>query len=215
MPVFTHKQLPAGKIVFIGDSITASGRQKDRDELGFGYVRTIRDIYISEGKGAEVRILNRGVNGDRITDLADRWMKDVMEEKPDYLSISIGINDVWRQLDQPEEKQVTPNEFREIYKTLLAETTAGTNARIILMEPTVIEEDLHSEGNSRLIPYVHIIRELAEQYDALLIPVHQVFREFIEQFSEYKLTTDGVHMTSSGNMLLAKTWLEAAGRASQ
>ncbi|MEK1832492.1 hypothetical protein AAAC51_36970 [Priestia megaterium] len=76
-----------------------------------------------------------------------RWEEDVIKLNPDYISILIGINDVWRQLDYREKEQVYPDQFKEIYRGLLARVKDRTKAKLILMEPTIIEEDRNSEGN--------------------------------------------------------------------
>ncbi len=192
------------KWLFIGDSITDSGRKQDSEGLGYGYVRMIRD-QVTEG--LDVRIVNKGVNGNRITDLRERWMEDVIANDPDVLSISIGINDVWRQLDNPDMTQVFPEQFEEIYEGLLDDTTI-TNAKLVLMEPTIIEEEVRSEGNLKLLPYVEIVRKLARKYNAVLVPTYEVFLNHVELCEEI-LTTDGVHMTEAGNRLMTTTWLES------
>ncbi|MFB1099210.1 SGNH/GDSL hydrolase family protein [Terribacillus sp. JSM ZJ617] len=189
------------KWVFIGDSITECGRFEDPQDIGDGYVKMIQDE-LKQKK--EVEIANRGVGGNRVTDLAARWEEDVLSLKPDLISVSIGINDVWRQLDQPQMEQVYPDEFREVFDKILAETK-HTGAELYLMEPTIIEENNESKGNQMLIPYVEIVRELAAKYGARLVPTHTAFL----QTAQTDLTTDGVHMTDAGNRLMADTWLEA------
>ncbi|WP_370622057.1 GDSL-type esterase/lipase family protein [Bacillus sp. JCM 19034] len=127
----------------------------------------------------------------------------------DWLSISIGINDVWRQLDNPEMEQVYPDRFKEVYIHLLNEVKAKTNAKIILMEPTIIEEDVNAKGNQLLKAYVQVIHEISQQFEAIVVPTHQSFCRYLENESKKKLTTDGVHMNSLGNLLMAQTWLDA------
>ena len=191
------------KWLFIGDSITDSGRKKDSEDLGYGYVRMIRDQVADR---SNLQIVNKGVSGNRIPDLKKRWKEDVMDLHPDVLSISIGINDVWRQLDNLDITQVYPEQFVEIYEMLLDEATQ-INAEIVLMEPTIIGEEVCSEGNQKLLPYVEIVRKLAKKYNAMLVPTYEVFLDHLES-SEEILTTDGVHMTDAGNRLMAATWLE-------
>lgn len=189
------------KWIFIGDSITECGRFEDPQDIGDGYVKMIQDELAQKN---EVEILNKGVGGNRVTDLAARWEQDVLSLKPDVVSISIGINDVWRQLDQPQMEQVYPEKFKTVLDKLLAETK-HTGAEIFLMEPTIIEENNDSKGNQMLILYVNIVRELAEKYAATLVPTHTAFLET----KKTDLTTDGVHMTDAGNRLMADTWLSA------
>jgi acyl-CoA thioesterase I len=189
------------KWIFIGDSITECGRFEDPLAIGDGYVKMIQDE-IKQKK--EVEIINEGVGGNRVTDLAARWKEDVLRLAPDLISVSIGINDVWRQLDQPQMKQVSPEEFKDVYNNILAETVK-LKAKLFLMEPTIIEEDKNSKGNQLLLPYVEIVRDLATTYNATLIPTHTAFLET----EKTGLTTDGVHMTETGNQLMADTWLKA------
>ncbi len=83
------------KWLFVGDSITDSGRNQDPEGLGYGYVRMIKEEIIKE---FHVEIINKGVSGNRIKDLESRWKRDVLAVEPDLISISISINDVWRQI---------------------------------------------------------------------------------------------------------------------
>ncbi|GGF27332.1 lipase [Halobacillus andaensis] len=201
--------MAAKKVVMIGDSITDAHRLNDPEGIGEGYVRTLRDYYITDHPEAEVQFVNKGVSGDRITDLEERWDRDIIKEKPDWVSISIGINDVWRQLDHPGMEQVDPDQFSSIYRRLLERTVEETGSNLILMQPTIIEEDLVSRGNQMLTHYVKIVNQLAEKYQAILVPAHEAFIEHLERNQQPSLTTDGVHMTSTGNMLMAKAWIQA------
>ncbi len=199
------------KVLFIGDSITEDGRFDDPKDIGVGYVQLIRD-YINENlSDLQVDVVNRGVGGDRVTNLADRWETDVISEDPDWVSISIGINDVWRQLDNPDMEQVSPELFEKTYDELLHILKEHTEAKLILMEPTIIEEDVNSVGNALLKPYVETVKKLAHEYNAVLVSTHQTFLNFIEKTPKASLTTDGVHMNDLGRKLMATTWLVGTG----
>ncbi|MGN8647502.1 SGNH/GDSL hydrolase family protein [Gracilibacillus sp. HCP3S3_G5_1] len=194
------------RIVLIGDSITEWGKHEDPEGIGTGYVRLLHDyLHVAEPQ-KKFEIFNKGVGGDRIFNLKQRWQQDVIDLAPDVVSISIGINDVWRQLDQPEMEQVSPEAFETTYRQLLEQVTS---CQLILMEPTVIDENLHAKGNQLLKKYVEIVNQLASEYQALLVPTHKAFVQYLETNSGYGLTIDGVHMNSVGNMLMAKTWIEA------
>ncbi|ASK62237.1 hydrolase [Virgibacillus phasianinus] len=197
------------RMVFIGDSITESGRFAELENLGTGYVRLIHDYLITTYPESPLEIINKGISGNRITDLAARWQTDAIDLQPDIISISIGINDVWRQLDQPDIEQIFPDEFEKIYEDLLMKIKNQTSATIVLMEPTVIEENAESLGNEKLKPYVECVNRLAEKYQATTVPAHQSFKKYLMEGTGYKLTTDGVHMNSAGNMLMATSWLQA------
>ncbi|MBH0164360.1 SGNH/GDSL hydrolase family protein [Fictibacillus sp. 7GRE50] len=191
------------KIIFIGDSITASNKNTDADRLGDGYVRMIKEVLPKE-----VTVINKGVNGHRVTDLAFRWQRDVIDLEPDLLSVSIGINDVWRQLDSPQLEQIDVTQFEEVYRGLLSQLS--TKTKLVLMEPTIIKENTESQGNQLLMPYVEVVRKLAKEFKAMLVPTHDVFINHLIKKPDVSLTTDGVHMRRKGNELMAKTWLEAA-----
>jgi len=205
------RMLDTKNIVFIGDSITEWGRFEDEENLGVNYVRIIHDYLKVTYPEKQLNIINKGIGGNRVTDLAERWEEDVIAQGPDIVSISIGINDVWRQVDGSEVDQVYPEQFEQLYDEMLSQLKTKTKAQIILMEPTVIDEDVDSKGNQLLIPYVEAVHRLAEKYDTLLVPTHDAFLDYL-RIGDYPLTIDGVHMNPAGNMLMAKTWLKTAGR---
>ncbi|MCA1318468.1 SGNH/GDSL hydrolase family protein [Bacillus tianshenii] len=196
------------RIVFIGDSITWWGMNED-DDIGTGYVRLLHDYLKVTYSERELEIINKGIGGHRVIDLAERWDRDVISLQPDIVSISIGINDVARQFDSPDIEQMYPERFEEIYDSLLKAVKEKTGASIVLMEPTIFKEDIQSEGNNILKSYVAITHKLAEKYKATVVPTHQAFIEVLKSGNDLPLTTDGVHMTTMGNMLMAKTWVQA------
>ena len=169
------------RIVFIGDSITDSGRREDPEHLGTGYVRIIHDYLKVNYPTKNLEIVNRGIGGNRVTDLASRWKEDVLALNPAIVSILVGINDVWRQVDSPEIEQVYPAQFEKIYANLLEQVKEETNAKIILMEPTLIQEDIFSLGNEKLIPYIEIVHRLAKKYQAVVVPTHEVFINYVKK----------------------------------
>lgn len=196
------------RIVFIGDSITWWGISEG-DDIGTGYVRLLHDYLKVTYPERDFEIFNKGISGNRVTDLAERWERDVISINPDIVSISIGINDVARQFDSPEIDQVFPEQFEEILESLLTSVNKNTNASIVLMEPTIIGEDVQSEGNKKLIQYVEVIHRLADKYNVTIVPTHKAFIEFLKSNNDNALTIDGVHMNSMGNMLMEKTWIQA------
>ncbi len=120
------------RIVFIGDSITDCGREDDPEGIGSGYVRIVNDYLSLMLPDVTLRVENRGVSGETILDLKARWQEDVVALKPDWLSVSIGINDEW--------KQVGPERYRDTYRELLRETIGQCGSSLVLMETTIISE---------------------------------------------------------------------------
>lgn len=197
------------RMVFIGDSITEAGKFEDPEALGTGYVRLLYDYLITTYPASDFEVMNKGISGNRIDDLAARWQTDVIDLNPDIVSISIGINDVWNQLKNPAMQQIHPEKFASIYDHLLQQVSINTKANIVLMEPTIIEENLGgSIGNEKLKPYVEIVNTMAEKYGTFIVPTHLAFLGYLGKNNGYDLTVDGVHMNSAGNMLMANAWYE-------
>ena len=198
--------------IFIGDSITAAGRFHCPEGMGSGYVRFIRDWLLASYPAAAPEILNRGISGNKVTDLAARWKTDVLDLQPALVSIKIGINDVWHGL-RPDRQGTSLEAFREIYQSLLSDLRqACPNVVIVLCEPTVIWPPAPEEGNATLQPYVQAVHELAEKSSArAVVPLHGVFNQARDKRPEIPWTSDGVHPGSAGHTLIARSWLAALG----
>jgi lysophospholipase L1-like esterase len=198
------------KILFIGDSITDCGRGEDPEQIGAGYVRVIRDSLLAADPATAPIVINRGVSGNKITDLAARWKEDVLDPAPDILSIKIGINDVWHGLSFG--GGVPVEEFAPIFDDLLRQVNASLPAcRFVLCEPSVIWAPAPEEGNDMLLPYIAAIRELAAKYSAqCVVPLHEAFEEARRVRPDVAWAPDGVHPSSAGHTLIAWNWLRSA-----
>lgn len=201
-------------VLFIGDSITDAGRRADTYRgLGSGYVAHIADLLAARYPERRIDINNQGISGNRVVDLHGRWDEDVIAHRPDWVSISIGVNDVWRWFDGNPDSHVPIEEYRRVYGRLLDSTASGTAARLVLMETSVIGEDASNESNAMLAEYNGAIREYAAEYDAVLVPTFRRFLEAIERRPGFEWTGDGVHPFPPGHMLMAVAWLAAMGAA--
>jgi lysophospholipase L1-like esterase len=191
-----------GPIVFIGDSVTDCGRRDDApDYLGEGYVRLIA------GTLPERRIINVGINGNRVVDLRDRWHTDVVEQKPDILTVYIGINDTWRRYDSND--PTTAESFETDYRACLADI--GGASTLILVEPFVLPvNDEQERWHEDLDEKRAVVARLAEEFGAGFVPLQSVLAAAAEDRGATSLAQDGVHPTELGHRLIADAWLEVA-----
>ena len=200
---------PKAKFLFIGDSITDCGRGGDKEGMGSGYVRVVRDYLRAKDPGHAPEVINRGISGNKVTNLRDRWQKDVLDLSPSVLSIMIGINDVWHGLNTPG-AGVDLETYKSTYRGLLAQVKEKLpECAIVLCEPTVISPPAPAKGNESLKPYVAAVRELVLEQKVALVPLHDVFLDAAKARPDIDWATDGVHPTSSGHMLIARQWLAA------
>jgi len=192
-------------LLFQGDSITDAGRFQDSTyNLGFGYVKLIAEKYANDNS---IKILNRGISGNRVKDLKARWQEDCIALKPDILTILIGINDCWRKYDSNDE---TPIErFEEDYDYILKITKEKTNAQIILMEPFVlpVKEEMLI-WRETLDPEIQVVRRLAKKYKTKLITLDAIFAEKATEYEYDELAYDGVHPTELGHKIIADAWIK-------
>ncbi|MDX1934594.1 MAG: SGNH/GDSL hydrolase family protein, partial [Capsulimonadales bacterium] len=173
------------KLVFIGDSITDCGRARPVGEglgesLGRGYVALIDALLGSTYPGRRIRVVNVGTSGNTVRDLANRWQTDVLDLKPDWLSVMIGINDVWRQYDSPlrPEIAVLPGEYEQTYRRIL-DTVRPSLQGLVLMTPFYIETNREDAMRATMDVYGGIVRALASEYDAVFVDTQAAFDEVL------------------------------------
>ncbi|KAA9003957.1 SGNH/GDSL hydrolase family protein [Paenibacillus spiritus] len=197
-------------IVFQGDSITDAGRDRtDSESLGHGYPLLLASALGRLYPEKKLTFYNRGIGGDRATDLQSRWEEDALALKPTVLSLYIGINDTWRRYDEGEE--TTAEAFERSYRDLLDRTLAAGDVRLILLEPFVLQvPGLDREWRSDLDPKIAVVRKLAREYGARLVPLDGLFNAAALADPAY-WAADGVHPTPAGHALIAEAWMKAAG----
>ncbi|MCS7252874.1 MAG: SGNH/GDSL hydrolase family protein [Armatimonadota bacterium] len=202
-------------VVFIGDSITDCGRRDVSPPLGNGYVKFIAELIAIRYPSLDVRIFNKGISGNTVADLRDRWHDDVLVVNPDWVSVLIGINDVHRVL-MNDHTAVPPERYEELYRQCLELTVERTNAQIVLMEPFYISTD--TESNSwrtkvlqMLSHYRAAVRQLAEEFKAVFVPLHELFREQLHYRHADAFCPEPVHPNAFGHLLIAHAWLIAMG----
>jgi lysophospholipase L1-like esterase len=202
-------------LVMIGDSITDCGRDQPPmdgfgDALGTGYVYFVDSLIGAAYPGYRIQILNRGISGNTIRDLDSRWQKDVLDLHPDWLSIMIGINDVWRQFDSflPPSQMVSIGEYENTLERLVRETRPQLKG-LILITPYYVEPDRGLPMRAMMDRYGEVVRALARKYQAVLVDAQAAIDQALRGLSADDLASDRVHMNSVGHMILARAFLKA------
>jgi len=206
---------PNSKLLMIGDSITDCGRARPVGEglggaLGTGYVALI-DAWLQVSVAQpNLRVLNMGTSGDTARDLKRRWQSDVLDLKPDWLSIMIGVNDVWRQFDSPAQTDIHVglDEYRHTLETLV-QTTAPQLRGLVLMTPFFIEPNRAEPMRAKLDQYGDVVRALAGQSGAVLVDTQAAFDQVLQTVHPMRLAWDRVHPTLAGHWVAAKAFLQA------
>ncbi len=202
-------------VLFQGDSITDANRRKGRKgpndpaALGHGYVFHVAADLLERHAGLDLNIYGRGVSGDKVYQLADRWQKDCLKIKPDVLSILVGVNDFCHVHRHGFGGTIA--EYASDYDVLLTRTRAELpNVKFIIGEPFLLEAgdmtESHVEGISA---YRDAARKLADKYRAVWVPYQQVFNDALKDAPAEYWAPDGVHPTVAGHMLMGKAWLRA------
>lgn len=203
-------------VLFIGDSITDCGRREAFFPYGEGYVQHIIDLIAAKYPGRRIRFINKAIGGQTTCELRDRWADDVLECRPDWVSLLVGINDCHRMLFHPPEMKVPPEAFSENYLYILSRTREQTRARIVLMDPFYASREADADSHRgtvlRTLPkYIRTVREMARKFNAVHVPLHDIFRRHLRYRLADSLTPDAVHPTKAGHLLIAHEWLDAMG----
>ena len=200
-------------MLFIGDSITDCGRRAEAAPLGDGYVRLFADMTTAAYPNRMIRYLNKGIGGNRVTGLQDRWTDDVLYHQPDKLSIKIGINDLHSVLrDDPD--AVPPARFEAIYDAVLERTRQSLNCPIVLITPFYISVETAADSFRRqvldLIPsYIDVVERMSVKFGTRLVRLHDVFREQLKYRDSETFCPEPVHPNGAGHLIIAHALFDA------
>lgn len=202
-------------VLFQGDSITDAGRSRERAAeanvqapMGSGYAAMAAATLLSASGGEELSIHNRGVSGNKVFQLNDRWEEDCLALQPDLLSILIGVNDIWHARNGNYDGTVEV--YERDYDALLARTKqALPDVRLVVCEPFVlrcgaVDESWFPEFDE----YRAAAKRVAEAHRAAWVPFHERFERALSFAPAEYWAGDGVHPTAAGAALMADAWLE-------
>jgi len=193
------------KVIFFGDSITEIGVQPG------GYIDKMRQM-LKDKNISNYQLTGAGVGGNKVYDLYLRLEDDVLSQKPDWVFIYVGVNDVWHKKSFG--TGTDADKFEKFYVALIRKLQAN-GIQVALCTPAVIGEkaDGKNELDGDLNKYSQIIRQLAAKYGLPLCDLRRIFMEHLAQNNKDNkekgiLTTDGVHLNDAGNQLVAEQILK-------
>lgn len=203
-------------ILFQGDSITDAKREKKETvpnsikHLGEGYVGLAAAKILKALASKAPEVYNKGVGGNKVYQLIDRWEEDCISLKPDVLSILIGVNDFWHTRDGKFDS--TPESYERDYRRLLELTIRRLpNIKLVIGEPfailgsTKVDQSWYPAFNE----YRRVAKKIAGEFGAVFIPYQAIFEKAIRTAPAPYWTRDGVHVTLAGAELMAQAWMES------
>ncbi|WP_183564335.1 SGNH/GDSL hydrolase family protein [Mucilaginibacter sp. SP1R1] len=205
-------------ILFQGDSITDWGRDHSKTEpnttsaLGSGYTLITASKLLLDHADKDLKIYNKGISGNKVYQLADRWDTDCLALKPNILSIHIGVNDFWHTLTGG--YKGTIETYVEDYKKLLTRTKqALPDVKLVICEPFASKgvKAVDEKWYPAFAQYSKAARDIAHEFGAVFVPYQAAFDKAIETVPAAYWSIDGVHPSVAGEALMAQTWLKAVG----
>lgn len=225
IPQILAASVPAGRIrkiqleknnviLFQGDSITDAGRNRENKGfnnagvLGTGYVLLAAAGLMEKYPHLNLNIYNKGISGNKVFQLAERWEADCLDLKPDVLSILIGVNDIWHKLDGNYDGTVET--YRKDFFALMERTKKTLpSVKVIIGEPFAVPgiRAVNEKWYPEFYEFQKAAREVADSFGALFIPYQRIYNEAIKRAPGVYWTGDGVHASLAGAQLMAKAWM--------
>lgn len=205
---------PNDVILFQGDSITDAGRDKENSapnnsrSLGSGYAFLAAARLLHDYPGHQLQIFNKGISGNKVYQLAERWEQDCIGLKPTVLSILIGVNDYWHMFNGNYDGTIQT--YRDDYRKLLDRTLGALpGIKLIIGEPFAVNnvKAVTDAWFPAFDEYRLAAKEIAAEYKAAFVPYQSVFDAASKKVSPDYWTNDGVHTTLAGAQLMAEAWL--------
>jgi lysophospholipase L1-like esterase len=192
------------KIAFLGDSITADGFNN-----AGGYVKLVGAGLAANG--TKVELIGAGCGGHKSNHMLDRLERDVLSKKPQWMTLSCGVNDVWH----GPTGILLPDYEKNI--TAIVDRAQQAGIKVVILTSTMIGEDQNNPDNQKLEPYNQFLRKLAKEKNCQLADLNadmQAALTAARQATSAKgdlLTTDGVHMAFAGDLMMASGVLKSLG----
>lgn len=204
-----------GTVLFQGDSITDAGRNRERQEpnearsFGNGYALMAAATLLKKMPEKKLTIYNRGISGNKVYQLRDRWKEDCLDLNPDVLSILIGVNDYWHKRNGKYDGTVAI--YENDYRALLKQTKeALPEVKLVICEPfSLTGGSAIGEGwQEEFEPYRQVAKKLSDEFETLFVPYQKIFEEAMKHAPATYWSGDGVHPSMAGAKLMASAWLK-------
>ncbi len=205
-------------VLFQGDSITDAGRDKENElpnnsqSFGGGYAFLAASWLLEELAQKELTIYNRGISGNKVYQLDERWEKDCLLLRPDVLSVLIGVNDYWHMRNGNYDG--TPEVYENDYRALMNRTREQfPDVKLIICQPFILTETTAVDDSwvEPFRPYQEISQKICQEFGANWVPFQEAFSGATEIAHPGYWTHDGVHPSMAGAQLMAESWLKAIG----
>ena len=202
------------RIVFAGDSVTDMGSAQPVgeglfDNLGKSYVRVIDNMLAAYYPEVFLRVTNSGISGNTSRDLIARFDRDVVDLNPDWVSICIGINDVWRQFDSPAltDLCVLPDEYEKNVENMILKVK-GKVKGIFVLSPYIIEPNTEDMMRKRMDEYVNICKGLANKHKCIFVNFQEMYSKYCKIRHSSYIAWDRIHPNQIGATLMAREFLK-------
>lgn len=202
------------RIVFAGDSVTDMESAQPVgeglfDNVGKGYVRVLESMFAAYYPEIFLRVTNSGISGNTSRDLLGRFDRDVVSLNPQWVSICIGINDVWRQFDSPSivDSHVYPDEYEKNVEEMILKIKNKVKG-IFILSPYIIEPNREDMMRKRIDEYVAISRELAKKHGCIFVDFQKMYEEYCKIRHSAYIAWDRIHPNQVGATLMAREFLK-------
>ena len=194
--------------LMIGDSITDHGASREDGPYGWGYVRFLMDLVAQKHPERDIQWVNKGIGGNTVQDLRARWDEDVMDITPDWLSIMIGINDVHRRIEEPDDGAAIAA-YRSDFVSILNDIQEF-RPRLVILDPFYIASEATGADAAqmrileRLAGYIEVVEEMVEGTGALRVRTHGMFQDQLTyRPPAYFCPEEPVHPSQTGHLMIA------------
>ena len=202
------------RIVFSGDSVTDMGSANPVgeglfDNVGHSYVRIIENMLAVYYPEIKIRVTNSGISGNTSRDLLARFDRDVVDLNPDWVSICIGINDVWRQFDSPAipDCHVMPDEYAKNLETMILKVKDKVKG-VFVLTPYIMEPNSEDMMRSRMNEYVQICSDLAQKYGCIFVDFQKMYEDYCRIRHSSYIAWDRILPNQIGATLMAREFLK-------